>query len=188
MNQKNVFKITLAVFAILMVFLPFVISFNSLTTKIVEKNRLYILIQERVVPSEIKMVGLLVRPLGIDFVGTPQGAFINGKYAKFTWNCVGWQSLLLFLISLVFGLKSGNYTLGSKIEAVIIGVLGIFLVNLFRITFTVILLAFSKPIFKLFFHDYFAAILTIIFLFGFWWFAYVFVLVEKAEAESEAIL
>jgi hypothetical protein len=41
------------------------------------------------------------------------------------------------------------------------------------------LLVISRPLFAVVFHDYLAAIVTIVWLVVFWWFAYKFVLVEK---------
>ena len=66
-----------------------------------------------------------------------------------------------------------------------IGLLGTFLVNLLRIVFTVILLVVSRPLFAMVFHDYLAAIMTIIWLVIFWWFAYSFVLEEKVVLPKE---
>lgn len=179
MKQKRVFNIIFVLLAVMLVILPFMLSFNDLLTRIVESNKLYRGIQKTIVPIEIRMVGTLVTPLGLKFTAYNNAVLVNGRYAKVTWNCIGWQSLLLFIITLFFGLRTGRYTLGSKIETVLIGLIGVFLVNLLRITFTVILLGVSLPIFKIVFHDYLAAITTVIFLIGFWWFSYSFVLEEK---------
>ncbi len=142
-------------------------------------------VQERIVPLEVKMVGVLVRPLGINYLAHQNGMTVNGTYAGMTWNCLGWQSLLLFLITLLVGLR-GNYTLGSKIEAVVIGLLGTFLVNLLRLVLIVLLLGYSRPIFAVVYHDYLAAVVTIFWLFAFWWFSYSYVLEERKGIERSA--
>jgi len=144
----------------------------------------YMWVQERIVPLEVKMVGVLVTPLGINYLAHQNGMTVNGTYAGMTWNCIGWQSLLLLLITLVVGLR-GNYTLVSKIETVLIGLLGTFIVNLLRLTLIVILLAYSRPLFAVVYHDYLAAIITILWLFGFWWFSYSFVLEEKTDDREQ---
>ncbi|MBU3957024.1 exosortase/archaeosortase family protein, partial [Patescibacteria group bacterium] len=131
-------------------------------------------------PLEVKMVGVLVKPLGINYLAHQNGMTINGTYAGMTWNCIGWQSLLLLVITLIVGLR-GNYTLASKIETVLIGLLGTFLVNLLRLTLIVVILAYSRPLFAVVYHDYLAAIVTILWLFVFWWFAYSFVLLPKEQ-------
>ena len=180
MQQKKVFKFIFIGLAIMLMALPFILPFNDILTRIVERSGWYMWIQEKIVPWEVRMVGVMVRPLGIKFIAYPDGFTANGIYAKFSWNCIGWQSLLLFLISLPFGFKGGNYTWLSKIEAFLIGIMGTFLINLLRVTFTVVLLVVSRPLYVIVFHDYLAAITTIIWLFFFWWFSYSFVLEEKA--------
>ena len=181
MQQKRVFQIAIAAFAVMMMILPFVVSINDILTKAVEKFGWYMWIQERIVPWEIRMVGVMVQPLGIKFVAYPAGFTANGIYAKLSWNCIGWQSLLLYLITLPFGFKGGNYKILSKLEAFAIGLLGTFFINLLRIVITVVILVISRPLFAIVFHDYLAAIVTIIWLVLFWWFAYSFVLEEKEE-------
>jgi exosortase/archaeosortase family protein len=178
MNQKKTFLAIFALLAILLAVLPFLVTFNEILTHLVESFNLYMWVQERIVPVEVKMVGVLVTPLGIDYLAHQNGMTVNGTYAGMTWNCIGWQSLFLFAITLCFGLR-GNYTLISKIETVLIGLLGTFLVNLLRLVLIVILLAFSRPIFAVVYHDYLAAVVTILWLFAFWWFSYSFVLIEK---------
>lgn len=178
MNQKKTFAIIVALLAVMLALLPFLVSFNEVLTHLVEKFRLYMFIQEKIVPQEIKMVGVLVKPFGVNFAAHGGGMTVNSIFAKMTWNCVGWQSLLLFLVALPFGLK-GNYTWISKVEAVLIGLLGTFLVNLFRLVVIVLLLAWSRPLFAVVYHDYLAAVVTILWLLGFWWFAYAYVLEDK---------
>lgn len=180
MKQKKIFQFILATFAVMMIILPFMVSFNDVLTRIVENIGWYQLIQEKIVPWEIRMVGVMLKPLRIDFLAHPGGMTVNGEYAHLSWNCIGWQSLLLFLITVIFGLK-GDYTLFSKAETFLIGLLGTFLINILRMTLTVILLAVSKPLFAVVFHDYLAALMTIIWLIFFWWFSYAFVLEDKEK-------
>lgn len=180
MKEKRTFAIIFALLAVFLATLPFLVTFNEILTHMVERFRLYMWVQERIVPIEVKMVGVLVAPLGIDYLAHQNGMTVNGIYAGMTWNCIGWQSLLLLLITLIVGLR-GNYTLWSRIETILIGLLGTFLVNLARLVLIVIILAYSRPLFAVVYHDYLAAIVTIIWLFAFWWFAYSFVLEEKVS-------
>lgn len=175
MKQKKTFSLIFGLLSVFMIVLPFLVTFNEGLTKVIENINGYIWIQGKIVPVEIKMVGVLVSPFGVEYQAHVKGLTINGVYAQMTWNCLGWQSLLLLLITFIFGLR-GNYTLLSKIEAIIIGLVGTFLVNLFRLTFIVLLLGFSQPLFARVYHDYLAAFVTIIWLFFFWWFSYKFVL------------
>jgi len=179
MKQKKTFAIILSLLVVTLAVPPFLVSFNEILTHLVEKFGLYMWVQERIVPLEVKMVAVVIRPLGIDFTAHREGMTVNGVYAKVTWNCIGWQSLLLFLISLPFGLASDHYTRWSRTEAFLIGLFGTFLINLVRMAFIVVLLAISRPLFAVVFHDYLAAVVTIIWLIFFWWFSYSFVLEKK---------
>ena len=180
MRQKDTFIAILLIFSITMVVLPFMVTFNDFLTKLAEKFVLYTWVQEYVVPLQTRFIGVMVIPFGIKYTAYNNGMVVNGIPMRMTWNCLGWQSLVLLLVSLVAGLR-GNYTLISKAEAVILSVLGVFWINLLRITFTVLLAIYTPPIFRIVFHDYLAAFTTVAFLLGFLWFAYSFVLVEKKK-------
>lgn len=179
--QKQTFKSVLMYLAILLALLPFLVVFNQVLTSVVEKLELYNWIQQRIVPIQSQLIGFLVRSLGIKYIAFKDGMMVNGLPMKMTWNCLGWQSLLLFGASLLMGLKGGGYTLGSKLQVMILGLFGIFWVNLFRIAFTVMLAAWAMPVFRIVFHDYLAAITTVLFLVSFWWFSYSFVLELRKE-------
>jgi exosortase/archaeosortase family protein len=141
---------------------------------------LYTLLQNYVVPYEVQLVGVIVKSFGIHFIGFTDGMIVNGQTLRMEWNCLGWQSMILFFISSVIALRGGLYTNISKIEVIIVGIFGIFVVNLLRISFTVLLAVYSEPLFKVVFHDYLAAFVTIIYLFVFWWFAYKYILEERS--------
>jgi exosortase/archaeosortase family protein len=179
MKQKRIFILILIVATMAIMVLPLTLSLNDVLTKQVERFGWYTSLQSMVVPQWIRFVGVILKPLGIEFAAYSDGFTANGIPARFSWNCLGWQSLVLFLISLPIGFTGKGYTMVSKIKAIIIGALGLFLLNLFRITFTVILLVTSKSLFAMVFHDYLAAMVTVGWLIIFWWFAYKFVLEER---------
>jgi exosortase/archaeosortase family protein len=182
MRQKKVFILILAFAAMIFMFLPLTLSLNDVLTKAVEHFGWYRSLQAVVVPEWIRLVGTILKLLGIKFAAYTDGFTANGIPAKFSWNCLGWQSLVLFLISLPFGLSGKGYTFISKLKATLIGILSLFLVNLLRIVFTVLLLVISRPLYAVVFHDYLAAAVAIAWLIVFWWFAYKFVLEERAPS------
>src|SRR3972149_4463116 len=100
MREKRTFALIFALLAILLAILPFLVTFNDALTKLVERFNLYLWVQEKVVPAEVKMVGVLVRPLGVNYVALKGGMTINGIYARMTWHCIGWEALLLLGITL----------------------------------------------------------------------------------------
>lgn len=184
MHQKKVFKILFVGLAMLLLLLPLVLSLQDMLTKLLLWTGWYDWIQTTIVPYEIHMVGILLELLGITFRPGYYGVFANGIYANISWNCLGWQSLVFFMASLPFGLMGGKYTYLTVIEAIVIGLTGTFLINLLRMTFTIVLLVISRPLFVLVFHDYVAAIVTVCWLFIYWSFSYKYVLESKNEKKN----
>ena len=185
MKKKTVFQILFASLAVILIVLPFVVSINDVLTEIVEHYGWYIWLQKLIVPWEAKMVATLVGHLGIKTLIYPTGLSANGNYVQVSWNCIGWQSLILFVLSLIIGFKAGKYTMVSKFFSIVIGLGGIMLVNLLRMAFTVILLVYSRQLFAVVFHDYLSAFATVGYLFLFWWFSYSYILEDKQEVTLE---
>lgn len=181
--QKQTFLTIFILTAIILAVLPFVTTLNELMTRIVESTRLYQVIERLIVPWEVRLIGVLLLPFNLKFVATPEGMVINDVYVQISWNCIGWQGMLLLLITFVGGFQ-GNYTRLSKIEAIIIGILGTFLVNLLRMAVTSLLAVYYGQLFAILFHDYFAAFVFIIWLIVYWWFVYHFVLEDKMIANG----
>jgi len=179
-NPKSTFKNLFIILVIFLMLLPFVTTFNEFLTKIVEKTSLYRLIQATLIPYETMLVRTIISFFGIETApgtvaivknGVPQGTYI-------AWNCIGWQSLVILLLSLKVGFQ-GSFTKLSVLQAAIFGILGTFLINIFRISIIIILLYYFDRLPAMIFHDYSSVILTILWLFFFWWFSYSFVLETK---------
>lgn len=179
MKQKKRWKLVLLIGVFLLMTLPFVLTFNDVLTKVVKKFVLYAILQEKVVPLEVRLVGMVVRPFGVAYMPLQDGMIANNMEMKMAWNCLGWQSLLLFFGSVLFGLRGGEFTFWSKIQVVVLGLFGIFWVNILRISLIVLLAVYARPIYQMVFHDVFAAVVAILYLLGFWWFSYSFLLEEK---------
>jgi len=160
--------------------LPLFTTFNEILTKIVEKSGAYTFLTKNVVPFETKSVSLVLKPLGIDgrptishlFIQRPDGSS-TGIY--FSWNCLGWQSAVLLLLTFITGL-SGSYTLDRKIETILLGLSGTFLINLVRISFVVVIAFYFGQIPATLVHDYAGTLFTVAWFFFFWWFSYSFIL------------
>ena len=78
MKEKRTFAIIFALLAIFLAVLPFLVTFNEALTHLVEKLGAYMWVQERIVPLEVKMVGVLVTPLGINYLAHQNGMTVNG--------------------------------------------------------------------------------------------------------------
>lgn len=185
-SQKKIFKLILLLFVFLLMLLPFVTTFNSLLTDLLGKFGVYHSIEKWVVPFEAKSVVIILRYLGIEAVLTPnsgKSAFYLIKEAVkipvvLQWNCLGWQSLVLLLSTLLVGFQ-GNFTKLSMLESALIGLLGTYLINIARMVAITVGIYHVNSIFALLIHDYIAAATTVIWLFFFWWFSYAFVLSEN---------
>ena len=186
MLQKQTFKLLLAASAVMFLLLPFVTTFNSILTEVINKFGLYRTVQNLIVPFESRLVVFLVRSVGIEAYPPPVGEKASFYLLKGTtyfpvelqWNCLGWQSLLLLTITFIVGFQ-GNFTKLSIFESIVIGLLGTFMINILRMVFITVGLYFINTLFALLIHDYFAALTTIIWLVFFSWFSYRFVLEEK---------
>lgn len=186
MTQKDTFKMLFATFAIIMVLLPPLAALNAFLTGFLNNAGWYRPIQDYIVPWQARMVAVAISPFGIDSRVTP-GSRLAAFYmikdgalipVDLSWNCLGWQSALLFFVSLVAGLR-GAFSHLSRIKCVILGLLGTLLINIFRMSFIAIGIYYVNSVAAQIVHDYFAALLTLIWLIFFWWFSYSFVLETK---------
>lgn len=182
MKQKKTFKTLFILLAITLVFLPFVITFNNFFAFTIENTGFYRLIRETILPRQVKMAGVVLRlfkinvQVGMDTLYLTMG--VKKTALRIGWNCTGWQSFLLFLISLIVGLQ-GDFTFSSKLICSLIGFLGTFLLNILRMVITAVGIFYISDIFGMVLHDYFAALMTVAWLGVFWWFSYSYVLEEK---------
>ncbi len=180
-KHKKVFISLFLGFSLVLMVLPFLVTANDLLTRLVEHNFLYLWVQNNIVPLEAKMMGAILMPFGYEYGFSPTNSMIvvNGLTMGITWNCLGWQSFLLLFITLLVGFR-GKYKTLSILEALAIGALGTFWLNILRMVFTILLAVHAPPIFRIVFHDYLAAGTTAIWLFVFWYFAYSFVLQPRS--------
>jgi len=191
MKQKQTFKTVLAGFAIILALLPVFAAMNSFLTQGLNQAGWWRPIQDVIVPWQARMVTATISPFGIDSrvtPGSPLSAFymIKGGAAipvDLSWNCLGWQSALLLVVSLLAGLR-GKFSNISRIKCVLLGLTGTLLVNIFRMSIIAIGIFYVNSLAAQIVHDYFAAFLTLIWLIFFWWFSYSFVLEVKVESDS----
>jgi exosortase/archaeosortase family protein len=159
--------------ALLMV-LPLVTTFNDLLTTWAMQLGANSPLQA-VVPAESRMVVSLLGLVGIHAAAS--GSFLvvwDGSGSMHTlfisWNCIGWQSLIMFGVSLLSGLR-GSQSLESRVQVVCIGVAGTMLLNLLRVSAVAAIAATVGVGPAILFHDYGGTILFVGFLFAFWAFA-----------------
>lgn len=186
--QKDTFIFIFLILVAVLMFMPLSATFNDVLTRLVMSLDVYKIIQNYVVPWEVRMVGVLLWPFGFQprvvgeylAIGSTEPLLI-----EIAWNCIGWQSLLFFLMTAWVGLQGEKYTNMSKVKAWCIGLFGTFLVNLLRITLVALLAYYFGQNVAIVFHDYGSTLAVIGWLFGYWWFTYRFVLEEKVERGHE---
>lgn len=182
-QSKRTLLYVLVLATLVLATLPFWTSFQDVLTRLVMRIGWYKAIQDVIVPYELSVVGTLLRLIGVPVrVGNAYFEWTKSNGSNeavfMIWNCVGWQTLVLFIITLLTGL-SGKHTLTSKLETLAIGILGTYLINIGRLTLVVLVYYLIGRSLGTVFHDYFSNILTLVWLFWFWWFSFKYVLEEK---------
>lgn len=182
-KPKDTFQTLFLILVMVLIFLPFFTTFNDIITRIVIWFDFFHVIRDIIVPWEIRMIGGMLMPFGLKpvIIGEYLAITQSGRpfLLEIAWNCVGWQSLLFFLITGWVGFQGDKYTNSSKYKAWLIGLLGTILINLIRICIVVLLAYYLGQNIALFFHDYGSTFVIIGWLFVYWWFSYSYVLEEK---------
>jgi exosortase/archaeosortase family protein len=179
MKTKKHIQYLILVLVITLMVLPFATSFNEALTKLVEGMFWYGWMQTYIVPYEARVLsGVLDLIPGVIVYPNIRGIELNGTQIYVTWNCIGWQSFVLLLVSIAAGLGK-RFTISSQVQTLVFGICGMFLVNLLRLIITALLAVYLPSVFVLVFHNYLSAFLTIGFLIFFWWFSYSFILETK---------
>ena len=190
-QQKQTFKVVFLILTIALIVLPAITTFNELLTTIVMRVGFYRAIQDIVVPIQTRMITGVLRVIGLTAFATQTGIHLGeprvmGNDVTISWNCIGWQSFLLFGLTLATGLQ-GSYRLSSRLQTITIGVLGTFILNILRITLVVLIANFVSRQAGIIFHDYFSTLMTVAWLFLFWWFVFAYVLEKQGSVIDEVV-
>ena len=179
--RRKIFIYLFILLAVSILVLPLVTTSEHFLTRVANGIGGFQVIQKYIVPHEAKIIAVILKPFGFSVAPTTYGIYVNDILVTIWWSCIGWQSLLLTLISLWFGLRGGMFTISSKIEVVVLSILGFFFLTVVRLVSVALVGAYFGTLVALIYHDYFAAtLLTFLWLFAFWWFAHTFVLETKA--------
>ena len=187
--ERDALNLTLvaASCALLMV-LPLVTTFDDLLSgwalQLGANNPL-----QSIVPVESRMIVGLLSALGIHSAAAGSHMVVWDRAGSMhvlliSWNCIGWQSLILLLVSFISGLR-GGHPLESRVQVVIIGVAGTMLLNLLRVAAVAALAAIWGQTPAILFHDYGGTVLVVGWLFGFWMFVQRWILPADRSEELE---
>jgi len=171
-GSASTFPILLAAACAFLLVLPFVTTFNDFLTVLVLRAGLQGPVQV-VAAGEARLVVSLLALIGIK-AGVASGGYLvlwPGTSKALTmfisWNCIGWQSLVLLGISFATGLR-GNYTWAARAQVAILGTLGTVIVNLLRVAAVCLLAATAGSLPAVLFHDYGGTLVIVAWLFAFW--------------------
>ena len=145
---------------------------------------------QAIVPGEARMVVGLLGLFGIHAAASGNYMVVwDGGGSMHTllisWNCIGWQSLILLGMSFLSGLR-GEQPLEARVQIVIIGIVGTMLLNLVRVAAVAALAATWGQTPAVLFHDYGGTILVVAWLFAFWVFVQSWILKPEPSDELEA--
>ena len=192
MNRQDRDGLNMTLIAItcaLLMLLPFVTTFDDLLTSwalaLGANNPL-----QGIVPIEARMVVGLLGVVGVHAAASGSHLVIwDGAGSMHTlfisWNCIGWQSLILLGVSFLSGLR-GQQPIEARVQVVLIGVAGTMLLNLMRVAAVAAIAATLGQTPAIIFHDYGGTILVVVWLFAFWIFVQRFILAAPPE-EAEVL-
>ncbi len=187
-NRDNVNMTLLALLCGLLMLLPLVTTFDDLLTtwalQLGANNPL-----QTIVPVEARMVVGLLGLVGIHAAASGSHLVVwDGSGAMHTlfisWNCIGWQSLILLGVSFLSGLR-GRHPVEVRVQVIVIGVAGTLLLNLLRVAAVAAIAATIGIAPAVLFHDYGGTLLVVGFLFAFWIFVQRWILGETPSDEVE---
>jgi exosortase/archaeosortase family protein len=187
-ERDNVHLTLIALTCALLMVLPLVTTFDDLLTawamQLGANNPL-----QAIVPVEARMVVSLLGLVGVHAAASGSHIVVwDGAGSMHTlfisWNCIGWQSLVLFGVSLLTGLR-GAQSNESRIQVVCVGVAGTMLLNLVRVSLVALIAATIGVWPAILFHDYGGTVMFVGFLFAFWALAQRWIL-EPALSEGVA--
>jgi len=189
-SRRPIFRLILIMGAILLMILPFVTTFNEFLTRLVETAGLNVILTDWIVPFEVRMVAVILGMVGIpsqvslDSIYLDKGGFFLPLYIS--WNCVGWQSFILYAATLITGIQ-GPFTRISKVEAMLVGFLGTFLLNLLRIASVAMVAFWFGQLPAVIYHDYGGTVIILIWLFVYWWFCHGWLLEPLEELPETGV-
>ena len=187
-DRDNLNLTLLALLCALLMLLPLVTTFDDLLTAWAMQLGANSPMQS-IVPAEARMVvgllglvGIRAAASGSHLVVWDSGGAMHTLFIS--WNCIGWQSLILLGVSFLSGLR-GSHPIEARVQVIVIGVAGTMLLNLLRVAAVAGIAATIGVTPAVLFHDYGGTLLVIAFLFGFWIFVQRWILGTAPSDELE---
>src|SRR4029077_591348 len=158
--------------AVLLLLTPFVATLDDLLAALAQRSGLDAIVAGIAAP-EARVVASALNLVGVRAVSSGATLWVFGAHPVklvIGWNCVGWQGLLIFGMTLLVGLRPQEQWEAAA-HVLAIGLLGTVIVNLLRITLVSVLATNVGYYPAIFLHDWAATLFTVAWLVGFWAFA-----------------
>ena len=173
MNAPRRVGLVLAgVAAALLLLTPFIATLDDLLAVLAQRSGLDAIVAGIAAP-EARVVAAALNLIGSPASSSGATLWVYGAHPVklvIGWNCVGWEGLVIFGMTLVVGLRPHEHW-EATLHVLTIGILGTVVVNLVRIMLVSLLAANAGYYPAIFVHDWAATLFTVAWLFGFWAFA-----------------
>jgi len=187
---RRVAVVLAGVAAVLLLLTPVRRHADDLLAVLAQRSGLDALVAGIAAP-EARMVAATLNLIGFQAASDGATLWVFGAHPikmVLGWNCVGWQGLVIFGITLLVGLRHQEHW-EPYVHLIAIGVFGTVVVNLARIVLVSILAANAGYYPAIFVHDWAATLFTICWLGGFWVFAQRWILeLEQFPEDRQATL
>lgn len=186
------YQMILMLAAGLLLVLPFITTFNEFLTRAVIELGLDRIFTDWVVPTEVRFIALILQPLGITTEVTDVALYLYRPGSDFpipvyiSWNCVGWQSFILFGITLVTGLQ-GRIPKRRKLQVIALGLLGTFWMNILRMASVALVVYLFGQLPGVIFHDYGGTLIILVWLVVFWYALFNYFLADYLAEDEEPL-
>jgi exosortase/archaeosortase family protein len=156
--------------AIALAILPAVVTLTEVMTRGAQITGADRFLAEWIVPLESRLAAGLLSAVGIPAAIGP-GTLLLGSsepplVLRISWNCVGWQSLVLFGLTCLTALQ--GQPARAKAVAVVSGAIAVALLNVTRIAVVGVVAWSFGAVAAVIVHDYGTVLSTVAFLFVFW--------------------
>ncbi len=152
--------------------MPFYITFNELLTEIIKSIGLWWFIEAYIAPLVAHLAASMLSLFGFNVTLSGPLIYLNapsGAVALYiAWNCIGWQSLVIFSAISYLVLKESHLSRVEKFTMLFLGFQGTILVNILRIALVALIAIYFGKGPAIIFHDYFGSFLTFGWLTLFW--------------------
>lgn len=170
--SRRVAVVLAGVTAALLLLTPFVATLDDLLAALAQRWGLDAIVAGVAAP-EARLVAAALNLIGVRAASSEATLWVFGAHPVklvIGWNCVGWEGLVIFGMTLMVGLRPHEHW-EATLHVLTIGILGTVVVNLVRIMLVSWLAASAGYYPAIFVHDWAATLFTVVWLAGFWVFA-----------------